>query len=433
MSYIWYPYTQMKDLAENPPIFIKKAQGIILYDNKGNEYYDTISSWWCNILGHGRKDINEIIAKQHKELDHIIFAGFTHEPAIRLAENVIKTLPGHFSKVFYSDNGSTACEVALKMSIGYWKNKGKRKKNKIIHLKYSYHGDTVGAMSIGGIPLFCNKFSDLFFETYEIETPYCYRCPYNKNYPECDFDCLNNLNILLRKKSEEIAALIIEPLVLAAGGMIIYPAEYLNRLDTILKAHDVHLIFDEVATGFGRTGKLFALEYTKAKPDFICLSKGITGGTLPLAITATTQEIYEAFLGDHTKTFYHGHTYTANPIACAIANKVIEIIKTEKIIENIQKDIIPYLHEKVNIMKEIEIVGDIRKLGMIIAFELVKDRKSKIPIEKEIFKKIYRKGLGKKLILRPIGNCIYYYLPLVIKKEDIDYIVENTYEILKGI
>ncbi|MCK4912704.1 MAG: adenosylmethionine--8-amino-7-oxononanoate transaminase, partial [Candidatus Omnitrophica bacterium] len=319
LKYIWHPYTQAKDCQKFPPILIEKAKGIKLYDNKGNCYYDTISSWWCNIHGHSHPEINKAIKSQLNSFEHVLFAGFTHKPAIKLAEQLVEITPSNLNKVFFSDNGSTAVEVALKMSFQYWQNIGEKKKTKFLSLDCAYHGDTVGAMSVSGVDLFNKIFSPLFFKSFKAPSPYCYRCPVGKNKSSCSIECADSLEAILKKRSKGIAALILEPMVMASGGMIIYPSSYLKKVSRLAKKYNIHLILDEVASGFGRTGKMFACEYAKVKPDFICLSKGITSGYLPFAATLTTNEIYNVFYADYQKkkTFYHGHTYTANPLGCA--------------------------------------------------------------------------------------------------------------------
>jgi len=435
-KYIWHPYTQMKDAAKFPPILIERAKGVKLYDNKGKSYYDTISSWWCNIHGHNHPKINAAIIKQLKSLDHTLFAGFTHRPAIELAERIVSITPSNLTKVFYSDNGSTAVEVALKMSLQYWHNLGKRNKIKFISLDYGYHGDTVGAMSVSGVDLFNRTFSPLFFKSFKIPSPYCYHCPLKKERSTCDIDCVGALEQLLKKKSREVAAIILEPLVMAAGGMIIYPDEYLKRVAQLAKKYKVHLILDEVATGFGRTGKMFACEHTKTKPDFICLSKGITSGYMPLALTLTTKKVFKAFYADYEKkkTFYHGHTYTANPIACSAALASLALFKQEKTLARVNR-LLPEFHKGLERFRGLKLVGDLRYKGMIGALELVKDKKTKKPfgLEERIGVKIYQQSLKQGLLLRPLGNIVYFYLPLTIRSSDLRIILKKTYQIIKDL
>lgn len=426
----------MKYCRRFPPILIERAKGIKLYDNKGNVYYDTISSWWCNVHGHNHPKIKKAIKKQLDLLEHVLFAGFTHKPAILLAEKLISIVPEGLTKVFFSDNGSTSVETALKMSFQYWQNIGKKKKIKFVSLDYAYHGDTIGTMSVGGIDLFNKVFSPLFFKSFKAPSPYCYRCPTGKQVSSCQIDCIRPLENLLKKKNSEIAAVILEPLVMAAGGMIIYPKEYLQKAADLTKKYNVHLILDEVATGFGRTGRMFACEYAEIKPDFMCLSKGITSGTLPLAVTLNTEKIYKAFCAEYTqrKTFYHGHTYTANPLACQVALASLEIFREENTLSRVKK-FMPLLHKELENMRNLEFVGDVRHIGMIGAIEIVKDKSTKEPFKarERIGHKIYREGLKRGLILRPLDNIIYLYLPLSIKEKEMRFVLRRLYEILRNI
>lgn len=435
LKYIWHPYTQMKDTQHLPPILIRKAKGLKLYDGEGNFYYDTISSWWCNTLGHNHPRLKKALFKQLNLLEHTLFAGFTHQPAIELAEELVSLTPRHLKKVFYSDNGSTAIEVALKMSYQFWQNTGKKNKKKFVHLDYAYHGDTLGAMSVGGSSIFNEPFRGLFFKTYTAKTPYCYRCPVNKKYPQCEIACIKFLEKIFKNHHQEIAAFIIEPLILGAGGMIIYPKEYLIEAAQLCKKYNIHLILDEVATGFGRTAKMFASSHTPSvKADFMCLSKALTAGYLPLAATLTTEKIYFAFYDDYQKkkTFYHGHTYTANPLACAVAVENLKIFKEDNVLERI-REIASFFHKKLQIFFSLKIVGDIRYLGVVGALELVREKKNKTPFsfKERIGFKIYQEGLKEGLLLRPLGNIIYFFLPYCIRKKEIALILEKTYKIIK--
>jgi adenosylmethionine-8-amino-7-oxononanoate transaminase len=437
LKYNWHPYTQMRDCRRFPPILIEKARGVKLYDIRGKFYYDTISSWWCNVHGHNHPRINGAIRKQLDRLEHVLFAGFTHKPAISLAEKLVALTHGNLSRVFFSDDGSTAVEVALKMSFQYWQNKKEKGKNKFVSLDLGYHGDTIGAMSVSGVDLFNARFSSLFFASYKVPSPYCYRCPVNKEYPACDIACVGFLETLLKKHAAEIAAIILEPLVMCASGMVVYPKEYLEKVATLAKKYRLHLILDEVATGFGRTGKMFACQHIKAiQPDFMCLSKGITAGYLPLAATLTSEDIYRAFYADYRekKTFYHGHTYTANPVSCSAALASLEVFKNEAVLKRMQK-LIPVLQDRLKDFLGLAPVGDVRGLGFIGALELVKDKKRKrgFGFSERLGLKIYRMGLEKSLVLRPLGNIIYLFLPLCIKEQELHDILDRTYAVVKKI
>ncbi|NQT22486.1 MAG: adenosylmethionine--8-amino-7-oxononanoate transaminase [Candidatus Omnitrophica bacterium] len=436
LKYNWHPYTQMKDSRKDPPILIERAKGIKLYDNRGKYYYDTISSWWCNVHGHNHPKIKKAIKKQLDSLEHVLFAGFTHKPAIQLAEQLVRIAPGNLSKVFFTDNGSCAVETALKMSFQYWQNLGEKKKTKFISLSHGYHGDTIGSMSISGVDLFNEVFKPLFFKSFKAPSPYCYRCPMGKRRAKCNIECIEPLDDLLKKREHEIAALILEPLIMAAGGMIIYPKEYLKKAAALTKKYNVHLILDEVATGFGRTGKMFASEHARVKPDFMCVSKGITSGYLPLGATLTTREVFQAFWADYEKkkTFYHGHTYTANPLACSTALASLSLFYEENTLRKVVK-LIPVFRERLSLFRQLPIVGDVRSIGLVGAMELVKDRRTKVPygFKDRMGQQIYREGLKNGLLMRPIGSVIYFYLPLCIKENQINFILQRAFNVIKKI
>ena len=433
-TYLWHPSTQMKDYEKEDPLLIVKAEGIKLYDQKGNSYFDTISSWWCNVHGHNHPKIKQAIKAQLDELEHIPFAGLTHRGAILLAQRLVNITPEGLTKVFYSDNGSTACEVALKISYQYWKNTGHPERKKFISLDLGYHGDTIGAMSVGGISLY-HLFSSLLFSTYKVPSPYCYRCPMGKERGNCGLECTEPLERLLEKSSDQIAGVILEPLLQAAGGMIVYPVEYLRKVAQLSKKYNVHLIVDEVATGFGRTGKMFAVEHAGVSPDLMCLSKGITSGYLPLAATLTTDKIYYAFYDDYikNKTFHHSHTYSANPLAVAAALASLEIFDQDRVLERISK-IIPVFHRQMERFRELPRVGDVRYIGMIGALELVRDKATKEPFsaEERVGWQVYKEGLKEGLILRPLGDVIYLFLPLCIKTDELAEIISRTYRVISS-
>ena len=412
-----------------PPILIERAKGLKLYDCQGNSYYDTISSWWCNVHGHSHPKITKAISGQAAQLEHVLFAGFTHKPAIELAKKLVQITPKSLTKVFYSDNGSTAAEAAIKMSFQYWQNTGKPKKKKFVSLDHAYHGDTVGAMSLSGVGLFNSVFKPLFFPGYKVPSPYCYRCPANKKASNCGLECAKKLEAILKKNHSRVSGVILEPLLMAAGGMIIYPVKYLKKVARLAKKYNVHLIADEVATGFGRTGEMFACEHAGIEPDFICISKGITSGCLPLAATLTTEEVYKAFYADYEKqkTFYHGHTYTANPISCAAALASLEVFKQEKTLKKV-KISSKIFHRELESFRSLKLVGDVRYIGLVGALELVKNKKTKQPfgIKERIGLDIYKRGLKEGIILRPLGNIVYLFLPLSVREKEMRVILRKT-------
>jgi adenosylmethionine-8-amino-7-oxononanoate aminotransferase len=403
-NYIWHPFTQMK--IADTPIHITRAKGTILYSTDGKEYIDAVSSWWVNIHGHSNEFIADRIAQQAKVLEHVIFAGFTHTPAIELAERLINILPDNFSKIFYSDNGSTAVEVALKMALQYWHNQGIKNKTKIIAFDNAYHGDTFGAMSAGARSTFNAAFNPLLFEVRHIPAP-------DKNNIEAV-----KKQLLQYAGDGTVAAFIFEPLIQGSGGMLMHEAIYLDELLSIAQQKNIICIADEVMTGFGRTGKNFAINYLENKPDIICLSKGITGGFLPLGVTACSQKIFDAFYSDEMeKTFFHGHSYTANPLACAAANASIELLLKESCQRQIKmiNDNHQLFAEK---MDKSDLVKEVRLQGTIIAIEL--NTSEDTSYFNSIKKEAYKFYLNNGVLLRPLGNVVYIMPPYCITKEELD-------------
>jgi len=431
---IWHPFTQMKDYETEAPLIIDRGKGIHIWDIDGNKYIDAISSWWVNTLGHSHPRLNDAIKRQLEKIEHVLLAGFSHVPAIELADKLVEMTPDRLTKVFYSDNGSTAVEVALKMAYQYCQQSGKTKKSKFVALKNSYHGDTIGAVSVGGVDVYHKIYKPMLFDIFQAESPYCYRCPMGKEKETCDIECLSSVEKIFEQHHEEIAGIVVEPLVQAAGGMIIYPAEYLKRLGKLCDQYDVLLIDDEVAMGFGRTGRMFAFEHADIVPDLVCLAKGITAGYLPLSVTMATDEIYQAFYDDYDKlkTFFHGHSFTGNPIAASVAVENLKILEEEKIIESIQPKV-RVLKESLEKFRELDCVGDIRHVGMIGAVEIVRNKETKEPyrFEERIGTKIYKKALKKGAILRPLGSVIYFMPPYVITEEEIEQLVDIGVESVK--
>ena len=437
LKYIWHPCSQMKDYEELPPIIIEKAKGIYIYDNYGNKYIDIISSWWCNLLGHCNPKINEAIKKQIDKLEHVIFANFSHKPAITLCEKLSSILPNELTKFIFSDNGSSSIECALKLSYQYQYQIGKTKKKKFMCFKDGYHGETIGALSVGNIDLYKKIYKPILIDVIDIEAPDCYRCKYEKNRENCQCECFEKTEKSFESYADETAAIIIEPLLQGSAGMKIYPPLYIKKLREICDKYNVLLILDEIATGFGRTGKMFAIDYCNIVPDIICLSKGLTGGYLPMALTITNNKIYDVFYDEYLsgKAFLHSHTYSGNPLACTAAIAVQDILKEDNIIENANKNAI-YLKNNLNdILLKNKNVGEIRSIGLINAIEIVKDKNNKIDFEKNlrIGYQIYKEALKNGLLLRPLGNVLYFNPPLNISRKEIDLSIEKCVKSINNI
>lgn len=430
LDHVWHPCSQMKDYEEFPPIVIKNGKGIYLYDENGKQYLDAVSSWWVNLFGHSNERISTALAKQAFQLEHVIFANFTHEPAIFLAEKLVQMTPAGLNKVFFADNGSSAIEVALKMSFQYHMQNHKPKKTRFLALSDAYHGETLGALSVGGVGLYNEVFQPLLLDTVRAEGPDCFRCPFNEQPDRCSTQCLTFIEAKLKLHHEEISAVIIEPLIQAAAGMKMYPPAYLRGLQELCKQYDVHLIADEIAVGFGRTGTMFACEQAEISPDFMCLSKGLTGGYLPLSVVLTTDEIYDAFYDDYPtmKAFLHSHSYTGNTLACRVALEVLKIFEEEETIEQIQTKSV-YMNQLASaVFSDLPYVGEYRQTGMVGAIELVKDKVTKepFPSSDRIGYQIYQIALEKGLLLRPLGNILYFMPPYVITKEEIRIMIETA-------
>jgi adenosylmethionine-8-amino-7-oxononanoate aminotransferase len=454
-QHIWHPFTQMKEWANETPVIIAEGRGCHVIDVNGRMYLDGVSSLWVNIHGHRKKEIDEAVKDQIDKIAHSTLLGLSNVPAITLAEKLVgiiqQSLGGRGNplwlsscgqaqgpaptKVFYSDNGSTAVEVALKMAFQYWRLKGEKGKDRFLSLNNAYHGDTLGAVSVGGIDIFHAAFGPLLFKTFRTPSPYCYRCELGMDYPGCGLSCLSKMEEVLAGHHEEIAALIIEPLVQAAGGMIVFPQGYLKGARDLCAKYNVLFIADEVATGFGRTGKMFACEHEAVIPDMICLSKGITGGYLPLAVTVTTEEVYDAFLGEFRdlKTFFHGHSYTGNPLGCAAALACLDIFEKEETLKNIQ----PKIGVLENWLKEISFlphVGDARNKGLMAGVELVKDKgkKGPYPWEEKMGWRVCHSVREKGILIRPLGNVIVIMPPLSISPDDLRDMLHAIREAIAG-
>ncbi len=435
-KYVWHPFTQMKDWTNGQPLIIDKAEGSFLIDSDGNSYLDGVSSLWVNVHGHNHPRMNRGIIEQLNKLDHSTLLGLANSPSIELAKKLVKIAPKGLEKVFYSDNGSTSVEIAIKMAYQYWQNIGCTKKRKLVHLANSYHGDTLGSVSVGGIDLFHKVYRDLIIETVKVNFPDCYRAPKGKKYPDYAFECLDKFETILKREYQDIAAFIVEPIVQGAAGMIIWPKGILKRIETLCRKYDIIFIVDEVATGFGRTGKMFACEHEKVHPDILCLAKGLTGGVLPLAATLTTKKIFDGFIFDYEtqKTFFHGHTFTGNPICCAAALANLEIFGKEKTLKSLHPKI-KFLQKELQKFYDIKCVGDVRQKGFMVGIELVKNRSTKEAFDwkEKAGIKVCEKARERGVILRPLGNVIVLMPPLSISREELKILCDVTYWAIKEV
>jgi len=416
LDVLWHPCTQMKDHETLPLIPIKKAHGVYLEDFEGNSYIDSVSSWWVNLFGHTNKYINDKIKEQLDTLEHVILAGFTHEQVVILSERLVQLTPQGLEKCFYSDNGSSAVEVALKMSYHAHKNDGKHK-TIFVSLTNSYHGETIGALSVGDVELYKETYAPLLLKT--LQTP----VPKDMSL-EASHAAAHAFEELCKQRAGEISAIILEPLVQGAGSMHMYHWEFLVQVREICSKYDVHLIADEVMVGFGRTGELFACNHANITPDFLVLSKGLTGGYLPLSVVLTTNDIYAKFYCDYSehKAFLHSHSYTGNALACAAANATLDIFENDDVI-NQNKIISKYMAKKLQKFLELDNVASIRQTGMICAIDL----KGYAP-ELRIGLQVYKHGLKNGVLLRPLGNVIYFMPPYIITNAEIDKMMETAYE-----
>lgn len=415
LKYIWHPCTQHKDHETLPPIPIKSAQGMYLYDFNNHSYMDCISSWWVNLFGHSNPYIIQKLSEQAQKLDHTLLAGFSHEGIITYSKRLIQTLGHHFAKCFYADNGSSAVEIALKMSFHQHLLKGKRR-SKFLALSNSYHGETLGALSVGDVGLYKNTYAPLLLDVLITPTPQT-----QEQIPQA----LNSLKQILQENGENICAFILEPLIQCAGNMQMYPKEYINLATKECKKYGIDIIFDEIAVGFGRSGSLFAFEQTEVIPDFLCLSKGITGGVLPLSVVVTTQQTFELFYDDYKthKAFLHSHSYTGNALAIACANAVLDIFEQENTIaNNLEKHI--FISNTLQEILEFDCVKNLRSLGMVFAFDL------DLPHIQRAGFEFYRLALQNGFLLRPLGNTIYLMPPYIITQEEVIKVVSAIKQIL---
>jgi len=434
-KHIWHPFTQMKEWEASDPIIIERGKGSYLIDTAGKKYLDGVSSLWVTVHGHGKKKINDAIKSQLDCIAHSTLLGLGNRPSIELAERLVEITPRGLTKVFYSDNGSTAVEIALKMAFQYWEQTNKKnRKRKFVAFTGAYHGDTFGSMSVGEIDIFVKKYRPLLFDTLRAPYPYCYRCPAGKDRKDCGLACLDELEKILKTKSDEIAGCIIEPLFEGAAGMITSPPGFLKGVRRLTKKYKVLLIADEVATGFGRTGAMFACDAEGVAPDFLCLAKGLTGGYLPLAATLTSEKVYRAFLGryDEFKSFFHGHTYTGNPLGCAAAIASLEIFKKENVIEKLAGKVALFkrLLERFD---SLENVGEVRQIGLVAGIELVAVRATQepYPASERLGHRVCMEARNYGLLIRPLGDTIVVMPPLSVKETELKKIIDITFKCVK--
>lgn len=428
-QYVWHPFTQMQDWLADEPLVIVRGEGCWLIDSDGNRYLDGVASMWTNVHGHCHPELNQALADQAARLEHATLLGLAGEQSVLLARRLIGIAPPGLTKVFYSDNGSTAVEVGLKMAYQYHCHKGEPQRSRFIRLQHAYHGDTIGSMSVGGVAIYHETFRPLLFSTVEAPAPYCYRCPLGKNDPStCGLACLGALEQLMAQQSEHLAGMVIEPLLQGAGGMLVHPRGYLQGVRELCSRYGVLMITDEVATGFGRTGRMFACEHEGVTPDIMAISKGICAGYLPLAATLATEEIYQAFLGNYAelKTFFHGHTFTGNPLACAVALKSLELFEQNRLLELVQERSRQLSAWLVRLAAHPQ-VGEVRQCGLAAGIELVRDKATKEPYpwEEKRGIRVCLEARKHGVFSRPLGNTVVVFPPLAIAEQELDLLMEG--------
>jgi adenosylmethionine-8-amino-7-oxononanoate aminotransferase len=429
LKHVWHPCTQMQDHESVPMVPIVRGEGAWLIDADGRRYLDGISSWWTNIFGHANPRIAAALADQASTLEHVIFAGFTHEPAIELAEKLVAITPPGLDKVFFADNGSSAVEVALKMSFHYWLNQGHGEKTRFVALSGSYHGETLGALSVSDVALYRKTYAPLLLTPFLTPSPDAYEGKPGETPQQTAARRLRDLRTLLERHAHETCAVIVEPLVQCAGGMRMYHPDYLAGLRALCDEFSVHFIADEIAVGFGRTGSLFACEQAGVSPDFMCLSKGLTAGFLPLSVTLTTNDVYDAFYAEYNagKAFLHSHSYTGNPLACRVALETLAIFRDEPVLDR-NRQLAAHLAQRLAPLREHPHVADVRQTGMIAAVELVADKATRRPFDSKERRgmRVYLHGLQQGVLLRPLGNVVYFMPPYVVTEQEIDLLVDTA-------
>jgi adenosylmethionine---8-amino-7-oxononanoate aminotransferase len=423
LAHVWHPCTQMKDHESVPLIPLRSGSGVWLEDHAGKRYLDGISSWWVNLFGHANPRIGAAVAEQLGRLEHAIFAGFTHEPAVRLAEELVRIAPPGLNRCFFADNGSAAIEVAVKMSFHFWHNRGKTRKTRFVTLSNSYHGETLGALAVGNVELYKSIYRPLLMDVITVPSPDAFQREPGATPAEHARRMFAHMERALEEHHAEVAAVIVEPLVQCAGGMRMYDPIYLELLREACDRFDVQLIADEIAVGFGRTGTMFACEQAGIRPDYLCLSKGLTGGFLPLSVVMTTDHVYDAFYDEYVKlnAFLHSHSYTGNPLACAAANATLAIFREDPVLQR-NRALASHMRASVAHLEDHPHVAEIRQSGMILAIELMQDVAARIPwpFEQRRGLRIYQRALERGALIRPIGATVYFMPPYVIETDEID-------------
>jgi adenosylmethionine---8-amino-7-oxononanoate aminotransferase len=426
---VWHPCTQMKDHEWLPMVPIERGEGAWLYGCDGRRYLDAISSWWVNLFGHANPRINAAVAAQLGRLEHVILAGFTHAPAVELAERLTSLAPPGLTRCFFADNGSSAIEVALKMSFHFWRNAGRTGKRRFVTLTNSYHGETLGALAVGHVELYREIYDPLLMDVIAVPSPDCYSREPGESNAACSRRMFAAMEETLVRHADEVCAVIVEPLVQCAGGMRMYDPVYLRLLRDACDRHGVHLIADEIAVGFGRTGTMFACEQAGISPDFLCLSKGLTGGYLPLSAVLTGEHVYGAFYDEYAKqrAFLHSHSYTGNPLACTAALATLRIFAEDRVVER-NRALASHLGRRARTLEDLPHVAEVRQCGMIVAIELSRDgdRSRPFPWQERRGLRVYRHALENEALLRPIGNVVYFMPPYVIEPDEIDRLVETA-------
>ena len=432
--HVWHPFTQMQDWERDEQIIIAKGEGCWLIDTEGNRYLDGVASMWTNVHGHCRRELNDALKEQVDRLEHSTLLGLASEQSIILAARLAEITPAGLDRFFYSDNGSTAMEVAVKMAFQYQVHSGRPERSRFITFRHAYHGDTLGAVSVGGIGIYHSTFKPLMFETILAPSPYCYHCELGCSKESCNMKCIDALEELMKQNADQIAGLVIEPLVQGAGGMIVQPAGFLTRVRELCDRYDILMIADEVATGFGRTGAMFACNHENVIPDIMAISKGIAAGYLPLAATVTGEKVYSAFLGEYSelKTFFHGHTFTGNPLACAVALKSLQLFEQDNLLAEMQPKIAT-LKLRLDDFSAMPHIGDVRQCGLAAGIELVANKETGLPYpwEEKTGIRVSLEARKRGVFSRPLGNTIVIFPPLVISDCELEMLLNVLQESIR--